>query len=232
MPLDTIVVALLVLWAVPLALWSPCIEAAGASAVYRGYEANCTIHRPDEPYDIPVPCIAGLSVDYSFQLSRARLFLPSRDSGNALMCSKWTDATILRDGDDTAVLAVKRGQCTFGEKLLHAKEAGASAVVIVNTDGDAFPVGIDPSSVASGLPPVVMISAGYGHHFEPSGGLCGVDHQGMGYISGQCGTLYVEGSISISYVASKLSVLSVPNVSRICGKYLSLNVQYVYGPLL
>ncbi len=68
-----------------------------------------------------------------------------------LACSPLLNAKEARNG----VLVVKRGDCTFQTKAIHAEYAQAKAMIVVNEDGQPFPFEPDPDS-AAGHPPVTI----------------------------------------------------------------------------
>lgn len=78
-----------------------------------------------------------------------------RENGNHLGCTPFARAY----ADADTVLLLGRGQCTFLEKLRHAKEAGAAGIVVVSDEESKIQPSIDPSehALAGALDDVVAL---------------------------------------------------------------------------
>ncbi|KZV75403.1 glycoside hydrolase family 47 protein [Peniophora sp. CONT] len=78
-----------------------------------------------------------------------------REQGNDLGCIPFAGAYT----DVGAVLVLRRGQCTFLEKLRHAKEAGAAGIVVLSDEEGKIQPSIDPSehTLAGALNDVVAL---------------------------------------------------------------------------
>ncbi|VDB97534.1 unnamed protein product [Peniophora sp. CBMAI 1063] len=79
----------------------------------------------------------------------------SREEGNELGCVPFARAYTGTD----VVLLLRRGQCTFLEKLRHAKEAGAAGIVVLSDEENKIQPSIDPSesALAGSLDDVVAL---------------------------------------------------------------------------
>lgn len=84
------------------------------------------------------------------------ILIVAQDSvSSALACGTLTNATAIRG----KILVVDRGTCKFKEKVIKAEEAGALAVLVVNTSNDIITMGSDGTAPLPKIPVVMLPSS-------------------------------------------------------------------------
>ena len=85
---------------------------------------------------------AGSSSQLRFQRKDGNLLF--RPSTNVLGCKPYEENTVPKD----SVVLARRGECTFIEKLVNAGSAGASGVIVINTDDLSLNPSADREDIA------------------------------------------------------------------------------------
>jgi uncharacterized repeat protein (TIGR01451 family) len=84
------------------------------------------------------------------------ILIVAQDSvSSALACGTLTNAAAIRG----KILVVDRGTCKFKEKVIKAEEAGALAVLVVNTSNDIITMGSDGTAPLPKIPVVMLPSS-------------------------------------------------------------------------